>query len=177
MTYTEHGQKRAICVRLANFLRLVDFLIANAMQALAVDSLAYLRDHLASVRAHALAVGHEMMEHATAAAILAAETESKELTAKRKKSKGKATEIVEVAPKLPGKDGVPLPGGVLQLGDAEYVATKKLTTDEDGNIKLIVDEACPMIKVTPPCSRLSLLIYSMIMTCCCCCCYSRLSAG
>ncbi|EGD81584.1 dynein heavy chain 6 [Salpingoeca rosetta] len=50
MTYTEQARKRANCIRLAAFLRLIDMLVANAMQQLSVESVGFLRHYLEHLR-------------------------------------------------------------------------------------------------------------------------------
>lgn len=46
MTYTQQAIKRAVCNKLRNFVRLVDLLVAGAMQALAVESVSLLKKHV-----------------------------------------------------------------------------------------------------------------------------------
>lgn len=50
MSFTDQGKKRSLCLRLSSFIRLVDMLLASAMQSLAVESVAYLRSCLKRVR-------------------------------------------------------------------------------------------------------------------------------
>eukprot|EP00049_Salpingoeca_infusionum_P016632 m.342064 g.342064 ORF g.342064 m.342064 type:complete len:4133 (+) comp16119_c0_seq2:317-12715(+) len=50
MSFTEQAQKRKVCERLTAFLRMVDFLIVNAMQQLCVESITALATHLTSLR-------------------------------------------------------------------------------------------------------------------------------
>ena len=49
MTYTQQAIKRAVCNRLRNFVRLVDLLVAGAMQALAVESVSLLKRHVGTL--------------------------------------------------------------------------------------------------------------------------------
>ena len=46
MTYTEQAAKRAHCFRISHFIRLIDYLVANTLQSLAVDSTAALQQHI-----------------------------------------------------------------------------------------------------------------------------------
>jgi len=50
MTYTQQAIKRRVCDRLRNFVRLVDLLIAGAMQALAIESVAVLKRHVGGLQ-------------------------------------------------------------------------------------------------------------------------------
>jgi len=54
MTYTQQAIKRRVCDRLRNFIRLVDLLVAGAMQALAVESVALLKTHLCAMETESL---------------------------------------------------------------------------------------------------------------------------
>ncbi len=71
MTYTEQASKRKHCVLLTNFVRLVDYLVANALQSLAVDSTRFLRDHLETIIRRSDKVDEEFVA-AVAAAVAAA---------------------------------------------------------------------------------------------------------
>ena len=46
ISYTEEAVKAKLCQRLTNFIRLIDFLIAGAMQSLAIESTAVLQEHM-----------------------------------------------------------------------------------------------------------------------------------
>ena len=54
MAFTDQARKRTACARLTHFVRLVDILVANAMQALAVESIGFLRSHLGELRAQSI---------------------------------------------------------------------------------------------------------------------------
>ncbi|EDQ90892.1 uncharacterized protein MONBRDRAFT_24010, partial [Monosiga brevicollis MX1] len=129
MSYTEQGQKQALCVRLARFLRLIDKLVASAMQELAVESIVFLSDHATRIRRVALEQGQAAYDEAVQAAKEQAAHQAAEATAaKQKKSKGKPVEPVEVAPAIPGQDGVPLPPGLVQVTDG-YVVLRRVKAD------------------------------------------------
>ncbi len=82
MTYTEQAAKRNHCILLTNFVRLIDYLVANALQSLVVDSTADLRDKLETIINYTNRLDEEFKKAVDAASAAAAASASADGKAK-----------------------------------------------------------------------------------------------
>lgn len=82
MTYTEQAAKRNHCILLTNFVRLIDYLVANALQSLVVDSTADLRDKLETIINYTNRLDEEFKKAVDAASAAAAASTSADGKAK-----------------------------------------------------------------------------------------------
>jgi len=158
MPFTDQARKRDQCGRLTHFIRLVDMLVANAMQALAVESLGFLRDHLGALRAGSAAAAAAYLAEKQAAAAAAAGASA--AVAQAKKKGGAATDAParaedateDAAASLAEQAAlVEVCGEVLRVTPLEAAGAKKTGAKRAGASILgkrgAVVEAMPLLRV------------------------------
>jgi hypothetical protein len=143
-TYTEQARKRQLCARLLSFVRLADFLVANAMQALCSESVAFLRSHFERLREEALQSGAQLRAKIDAMVEELQQDYERQMSARRAKRQS-TTGLEE-----PSDAKIPEARDLLRLPSGDHICMRKQSDGALGGLKsAIIDRSGQAVKAVP----------------------------